>query len=51
MEEETEVKRKTSYAHATAAGHKASDGDDGHGKDELEGAQTRMWDEYRMILV
>ena len=29
----------------------ASDGHDGHGKDELEGAQTRMWDEYRMILV
>ena len=47
----TEMPNDTVYAYATAAGHKASDGHDGHGKDELEGAQTRMWDEYRMILV
>ena len=35
--QETEVKSETSYAYATAAGHSASDGHDGHGKDEIEG--------------
>ena len=40
--QETEVKSETFYAYATAPGHSASDGHDGHGKDEIEGAQTRM---------
>ena len=40
--QETEVKSETFYAYATAANYSASDGHDGHGKDEIEGAQMRM---------
>ena len=37
--------------HALSTVFLDSDGHDAHGKDELEGAQTRMWDAYQMILV
>ena len=40
--QEPEVQSETFYAYATAPGRTASDGHDGHGKDEIEGAQMRM---------
>ena len=39
---ETKILNDTVYAYATAPNHKASDGDDGHGKSVIQGTQTRV---------
>ena len=37
------MQHDTVYAYATAPGHPASDGDDGHGKDTVEGTTCDYW--------